>query len=280
MADFYKGTIPIINDDPKSMQLAFPDGEDNEESAYGRGYVPRDYNEYPEEMFQHPNEMNLYDESEWDALYDEQEKNQSSIEHLYLRGGKPAFLNLDQNGQGFCWMYSSVHSIMLTRLINNQPLVRLSAHATACKLQNFQNRGGWCGQSAEGLRQFGVPSVEYWPEKSMSRQYDNAETWENAKLHRITEDWVDLTRPVHSQTMAKKSLATALFNNCPSPTDYAWWGHSVCAVRWVRIERGSWGPLILNSWAGWGRYGLGVLQGSKANFMGAVSTRVVGAAVK
>jgi len=47
----------------------------------------------------------------------------------------------------------------------------------------------------------------------------------------------------------------------------------VCQVRWVRIERGSWGPLILNSWKGWGRHGLAVLRGRQAVADGAIAIR-------
>ena len=286
MVELYRGCIPIIDDEPAAMALAFPDGDDTPTgpqgaTLYGRGYVPRDYDEYPEEMFDSPDSMKTYSESEWDALFDEQEKYKSSLEHLYLPDpNKPAFLNLDQNGQGYCWMYSSVHSIMMARLRDNQPYVRLSAHAAACKVKNYANRGGWCGESAEFLRAKGVPSVEFWKEKSMSRQYDKPATWENAKKHRILENYTDLTKRIWNQSMNKRQLATALFNNLPCPTDYNWWGHSVCAIRWVRVERGSWGILILNSWARWGRHGLSVLRGSKTNFAGAVCTRTTGGSVK
>lgn len=273
--DFYKGDIPIIDTESAKFNALLEPGD-----GFGKGYEERDYGLYPEEMFQQPDEMTLYDESEWDALYDAQEEQKSSLEHLYLRGGKPAFLNLDQNGQGFCWAYSTTQAIMLTRLVNNQPAVRLSAHALACRIKNFRDEGGWCGLSAKGHREFGCPSVEFWEEKSMSRSYDKPETWENAKLHRITEDWVDLTKQVYDQNLTRKQLATLGFNNQAGAVDFNWWGHSVCFVRWVRISRGNWGILILNSWKGWGRHGLGVLEGSKAIPVGAVGIRVVGGSAK
>ena len=107
--DFYKGVIPIISDDPATTDLAHPLG-----ATYG--YVERDYQKYPETMFAHPDEMSIIPESDWDAWYDEQEAKRSSLEHIFLEGGKPAFINLDQDGAGYCWSYSTGHSIMMKRL--------------------------------------------------------------------------------------------------------------------------------------------------------------------
>lgn len=266
--DFYKGNIPIIEDNGEGRDLMHP-----KDAVYG--YVERDYNVDPEFMFAQPDQMQLIPESEWDARYDEQEATKSSLEHLYLSGpgGTPLFENLDQNGQGFCWAYSTAQSIMLNRLAMGEPLVRLSAHAVACKIKNFKDEGGWCGLSAEFARTFGYPSVQLWPEKSMSRSNDKPEVWANALLHRITEDWVDLTKKVYDQNLTKAQVATSGFNNQAGPRDYNDWSHSVTGVRWVRVEKGSWGQLLLNSWKGWGRYGLAVRVGSKAICNGGLGIR-------
>ena len=275
--DFYYssvgGKIPIIDDSPDAMALIHPG------AGVGYGAVPRDYSVQPEAMFDDPSSMTIIDPSEYDARYDEDEANESSLEHLYLSGpGKtPRFENLDQNGQPYCWAFSSTHAVMMLRLAMNQPLVRLSAHAIGCKVMDFREEGGWSGLSAQFLREKGVPSVEFWKEKSMARSNDKSETWENAALHKVTEHWIDLTKKVYDQTMSMKAAATCLINRTPTPMDFSWWSHAVCAIRHVRIEPGSWGWLILNSWENWGRHGLGVIRGSKTNFMGAVSLRVTGA---
>jgi hypothetical protein len=163
---------------------------------------------------------------------------------------------------------------MLARLRDNQPPVRLSAHAVGCKVMNFREQGGWCGLSAQFLREHGVPSVEHWPEKSMSRSNDRPEVWANAALYKSEEYWIDLTKKVYDQLLSRNALATCLNNNDPCPIDLAAWGHSVCALRWVRVERGVFRPLILNSWKGWGRFGLAVLSGRFFDsLMGAVCLR-------
>src|SRR5262245_33943528 len=109
--------FPII--DRKDSDMLFPPG-------MARGMVPRDYTLYPQSMDQQPSEMDLIDQSEWDARYQEQEREESSLEHLFLPkspGAQPAFVNLDQNGDGYCWSYSVGHCVMMDRLKSNQPIV-------------------------------------------------------------------------------------------------------------------------------------------------------------
>jgi hypothetical protein len=91
--------------------------------------------------------------------------------------------------------------------------------------------------------------------------------------YKIHEQWTDLTRAIYDRNLTRAQLATTGFNNLAGPGDYNWWGHSVARLRWVRVERGSWGQLILNSWKGWGKHGLGVLIGSKAVCQGALAIR-------
>lgn len=272
MADFYKGTIPILDESvPQHRDILFEQGR-----AFGA--VPRDYSKDPKSMFAVPSALKLYDPSEWDALYDEQEANKSSLEHIYLPGdgSKPRFVNLDQNGQGFCWDYSNGHAFMIDRLVQNLPVLRVNPHASACIIKNFHDEGGWCGLGMKGGKELGW-AIEgtgpgQYPLHSMRRS-DMTPAVRAAMLKlRVEEDIYDLTREAWDQHLTSKHLATLAFLNRPCPSDFNWWGHSVCQLRWVRIEKGVWGPLILNSWLGWGRYGLAVLRGSKATANGAVAT--------
>jgi hypothetical protein len=267
MPSFYKGSIPIIDDSTPTDRLFDPviDGQ-----RVKRGLIPRDYTLYPPEMFAPPDQMKVIDPSEWDARYDEQEAQESSLEHLYLQDKdhpSPVFINLDQNGDGYCWAYSTGHAIMMERLRSNMPLVRLNPHATAAIIKHGQDEGGWCGLSAEFAAANGY-AVEgnaegQWPLQSRNLKYDTPQVRAEMRKHRVVENWVDPTRDVYDVQLATNQYATSLFHNNPSPSDFNWWGHSVCAIRWVRIEKGSWGPLIINSWKGWGRFGLAVLQGYK-----------------
>lgn len=241
-----------------------------------KGYVERDYNEHPVEMFAAPSDIPLIPRSEWHARIEEQEEQESSLEHIWRRlyGSNVGTAHLDQNGQGFCWAYSSVHSIMFARARDNQEPVRLSAHAVACKIKKFQDKGGWCGDSAQFIRDNGCPSVATWKEMSMSREYDTPRAWEEATKYKIIEDYVDLTRPVWGQNLTYDQVITCLLMNIPTPVDINAWGHSICAVRAIMVD-GEVLPRICNSWRGWGEDGFAVLQGKYTVINGAVATRAV-----
>lgn len=272
MADFYKGTIPILEDTTAHADTLRPANQ-------SFGLVPRDYSVDPPSMFQSPDQLQTIPKSEWDARYDEQEATQSSLEHLYLNGpnGSPAFVNLDQNGNGYCWAYSTGHALMLDRLKQNLPLVRLNPHATAAIIKGGRDEGGWCGLSAKWAREHGYAEEGtgpgQWPLHSRNLKYDTPELRAAMEKRKTAEDWYDLTKQEWDQELTAAQLATCGFMNVPAPSDFNWWGHSVCQVRWVRIEAGSWGPLILNSWLNWGRHGLAVLRGSQATADGAVAIR-------
>ncbi len=248
MADF------IIDDATDNDLLFHPD--------LGRGLVARDYNIQPAGMMAMPDQIPIIPRSEWDARIDEQEEKQSSLEHIRMTGnGGQMIPALDQNGQGFCWAYSTTMAVMLVRAMNNQPYVRLSGHAIGCKVKNFRDEGGWAALSAQFHREHGCPSIAFWQEKSMARSNDNAATWDNAAKHKVTEDFADLTQSVYDQNLTVDQIASCLLQNIPVAVDYNEWSHSICAIRWVRIEKGSYGPKILNSWTdGWGDRGMGVIQ--------------------
>ncbi len=269
--DFYKGNIPILDPDDRHADVV----DTLNPKGVSRGYVERDWSLYPSDFLASPSQIKLIEPSDYDAWYDEEEEQRSSLEHLYLSGpgGSPAFVNLDQNGHGFCWSYSNGHALMIERLKANQPLVRLNPHSTAAIIKGGRDEGGWCGLAAKFIREHGMASEEFWPKHSLSLRNDTPACRANMSLHRVVEDWVDLTKEVYDQNLTKRQLDTCLFNKIPCPTDFPWWSHSVCALRCVRIEGGSWGILILNSWLNWGRHGLAVLRGSRSIPGGAVAVR-------
>jgi len=277
--DFFHGNIPILETDLPATNLSHPPG-----ATFGM--VPRDYSVDPEMMFAQPDQMVLIPESEWDARFDEQEATQSSLEHIYLSGpnGTPKFINLDQGNNGFCWSYSTAHSIMMDRLKQNLPVIRLSGAATAAIIKGGRNEGGWCGLSAKWARENGY-AIEgtgpgEWPAQSRNLKYDTPQLRAAMSLHKVEEEWTDLTKQVYDQNLTRAQCATCGFNNIPGPRDYNFWSHSVCGIRWVRIERGSWGQLILNSWLNWGRYGLAVLRGSQAICNGGLAIRLSSASAQ
>lgn len=252
-------SVPFTIDDSTSNDLIYDPVIDGNKMA--RGLVKRDYNLYPEEMFAPPDEIPMIPRSEWDARIDEQEERQSSLEHIFNnQPGAPSVRFAHQNGHGYCWAYSTGNACMLLRAVNNQPYVRLNPHAVAAIIKKGADQGGWCGLSAEFIAKYGVPTEQFWKVHSRDIKQDTPEMRANALLHRVSEDFVDLKRSVYDRNLQEEQLASCLLQNIPCPIDYDEWGHSICAARWSRIEKGSYGPRILNSWLGWGDNGFGTIK--------------------
>jgi hypothetical protein len=256
MPEFYKSKIPIVRRD---LNEAFLRGLPTPPLATGA--VPRDFEVDPVEMRDDPAGMALYKESDYDALYDAGEEAEDSLEHIVLRAIEVGtFAFLDQNGFPDCWMYSPVHALMVDLLKQNLPIPKFNPTAAATMLG--RTNGGWCGLGMKFLRDNGTPLAGTgpgeWPWHSRRGQ-DTPELRAAMKKHRALEDWYDLGRQVWDQNLSKRQVATCLFNNLPTPSDYNEFAHSMLSLRLVRIERGHWGILTLNSWQGFGYRGLCVL---------------------
>lgn len=267
---------PLIIDDESIYKARVRDSVfyptiDGERKA--TGLVPRDYRTDPPEMLAPPSEILLAPRSEWSARIKEQKAQGARLSDI--RGQEPS---LDQDGRGYCWAHSTTSAVMVLRALMNLPRIRLSAYAIACMIKNFRDEGGWCGLSAKFWREKGCPSAQFWPEKSVSRTNDNPQTWENARQHIITEDFVDLTRDVYDQNLTFDMVASCCLAGIPGAVDYNWWSHSIGWLDLVEVEAGSFGLLIWNSWGdSWEDRGMGILRGSKAIPDGAVALRVTGA---
>lgn len=266
----YKGKIPIIR---RSLDEGFIRG--SADITVCTGCIPRDFDVDPVALRDSPSAMKVIPRSEWDARFDEQEKEESSLEHLYLRGGKPAFEFLDQNGFPDCWAHSTAHCVMLDQMKQNLPVKRLNAVAVATMLR--QTNGGWCGLSMKFARENGYPEVGtgpgQWPYQSR-KGHDTPELREAMKKHMAEEDWYDLGSREFQQELSDDQLATCGFNLQPAACDYIMtYGHSMCQLRVVRLEPGAWGRLTLNSWNGFGYFGLCVIPFSTARVDNAVALR-------
>jgi len=246
-----------------------------------RGLVQRDYREAFVGCYSSSTpwsmEIPTIPRSEWSERIKDMEASKSRLSDIRNRadGGSP-MKSLDQNGQGFCWAYSTAACVMLLRAAANMPYKRLSPHAVACKIYNFRDRGAWGALSMEFMSDNGIPEEKYWPQMSMSRSYDIDETWENAKKYRITEGWMDLDLNAYDRELSFDQVATCLLSRIPVVCDYNWWGHSVAGMDLVETSPGKFGVRILNSWTdSWGEQGTAVLEGNRAIPDGACAARVI-----
>lgn len=250
--DFIHGKIPVIR---RSLNEGFLRGVGDMTT----GAIPRDYDEDPVLMNDSPASMTLMTDDELDAAYASHEANQSSLVHMFLRGGQPAFDLLDQNGHGYCWSYSTGHAIMFDRMKQNLPLVRLNPHATAAIIKKGRDQGGWSGLSMKFGRENGY-AVEgdgpgEWPLHSRNLKYDTPELRASMELHKSEEEWYDLGKREYDQKLTKRQILTQLMQNNPCPVDYNRFGHAMCAVYASKVN-GVWVPIVMNSWKSFGHYGL------------------------
>jgi hypothetical protein len=240
----------------------------------GHGLVPRDYSVHPPEMFDPPSEMPLLEEAEIDARIAEQERAQSSLQHIL------SWDATDQNGNGYCWCYSSCGALQAARTLMNAPFVRLNCHSLAAVIKKGRDQGGWCGESAKGLREIGVASFEFWKEHSRDLSQYNDACKANMALHKMVEGWVDVTKNMYDQQLTLRQIDSLAVCNVPMAWDFNWWGHSVMGGRVINVEAGSRGRMIRNSWGqGWGDKGWSVLRGGKAVPDSAIAVRLTNPSV-
>jgi hypothetical protein len=261
----------VIGDD--NYLLHCDGGQHSQGQSFG--YVPRPQIAQPGSYRGSIQTVNipLIPRSEWSARIKEKEQNKSQLSDIIRAQGIPS---LDQNGKGYCWAHSTVGAVMFLRAAQGMPYVPLSAYAIACKIKNFRDEGGWGALSMDFAMQNGIPSQAKWPQQSMSRSNDNADTWADAATRKVASGWIDIAAAVYDRNLTFDQVATLLLCNIPVVGDFNWWGHSVCLVDLVEVSPGVYGIRFRNSWGdSYGEQGFSILKDNKMVPNGAVAPTVV-----
>jgi hypothetical protein len=254
----------------------------------GSGLIARDYEAVPVGSYAAApawslDDMPLIPWEEMPERIKDMERTKSRISDIYERGNYGNRIpSLDQNGQGYCWAYSTAACVQALRAIANMPYVQLSAHSVACKIKNFRDEGAWGCLSLDFAKENGYVPTSLWPEKSMSRAHDNEANWRAAREFRVTEGFVELEPEVYDRDMSIQQQLTCLLNMIPVIGDFNYWGHSVGIFDAVDAfpdrsarDPSRYGTRIKNSWRdGWGKLGYAVMTGSKAFANGGAAPRV------
>ena len=258
--------------------------------GFKTGYVERDLQKDPVGSLygsstEFSKDIAVIPMDQWPELLEEQERKKRRLSDIRMIGNKGEPIpSLDQNGQGYCWAYSTCHGIMLTRAAQGQPYIRVSGHSLAWRIKGGKDEGGWCGLSTSEAVKYGFQPVSVWPEKSMNgRQYNTEANWEIAKNFRIEEGYLDMQQKVWDMDLTFQQIGTCLLSGIACPVDYNWWGHSILGMDLVYVtdkypvtDIRCWGIRIWNSWRdSWGKLGTGVILGKKAVPMGATAIRSV-----
>ncbi len=276
----------------------------------GMGLVPRNYSANPLGSLPYTPAfaMPTIPQSEWAERCADQLAAGRRNSDFRRKGNNGGIIpSLDQNGKGYCWAHSSVQAEQIQRAVRGLPYIGLSAYSVACKIKNFRDEGGWCGESLKFLVETGVASEKTWPQRSMDRSNDNAATWADAALNKVSAGFYDLATPIYNQKLSAEQDATCRLLNILIAEDYNWWSHSVCGLDLVNgatqrnVTRGENGKLLqlyefdivwgmnhpimmgfgkrnINSWGdSYGDQGEFILTGSKALADGAVGIATSGA---
>ena len=253
----------------------------------GKGLIPRDYTLNPVGSYKStkpfdPMEIPLIPREEWSERIEEMTAKKMRINDIREAAGIEV---LDQNGQGYCWAYSTAMCVMMARMMSNQPYVRLSAHSVAWTIKNGRDQGGWGCQSADFIQDRGIMPTSLWPEKSMEgRTWGTERNWEDAAKFKITEAWMELSPRQYDRNLTFDQLFSLLLSGIPCVCDYNWWGYSVAVTCPYEIDKrmgldnpNRWAVGTPNSWGtGWGTRGYGIIKGSKAIPDGGLAVRLVG----
>jgi hypothetical protein len=262
MADFYPITvdgitlkIPVVH---RSLNEGFIRGAPEKESS--TGCEPRDFSVDPVDMRDSPDSMQVYDNAEAVSRFQKALKDESSLIHRYLRGGKPAFEHLDQDGFLDCWYHGPCHAVMLACMRDNEPVPRLNGVAGATLLG--RTNGGWSGLGQKDLRENGAPLMGNgpgeWPQWTRDKKYNTPEFKANRLKLKVLEDWYDLGSAEWDQELNKAQIITCGIDNNPGSYDYNRFGHAM-ACPGVGYMDGRFHPVTLNSWKDFGLFGLALL---------------------
>lgn len=214
--------------------------------------TPKGYYAFAPHAFPIP----LIPRSEWAGRIKEMEAKKSRLSDIRMTGnaGTP-IPSRDQNGVGYCWCHSGVSCHLVLRALNGEPYADLSPFAIGCQIKGYRDEGGNGIEGLDWQVKNGVPTSQFWPQRSMSRSNDTPAMRANSALHKVTVSWADLDSRNFDQ------LATCLLNRIPVIVDYDWWSHSVCALDLVSETS----IRIWNSWGdSWSDQGMGILEGSRA----------------
>ncbi len=270
---------PVADDQQNYQHLIQPWSSSDDGTMQSlSGYIPRDYEAEPlgagvgakllpqALLDQYP------DEKVWKERFEELERNKQDIPSILERAfAAGQWLGLNQAPTNFCWCYAVVHAVMIVRLQEGEPFVRLSPYSVACIVKDFRNIGGWGTQALAQIVKEGVADEQFWPQErpgmtSSQRSAANmnairngrqylANSRANAALKKCTE-FYDL--PSRSWAHKMACLCVPL----PVASGFNRIGHERCTIAGVVTSSGGTGAVDLDSYTGDGSPDLKVYSSS------------------
>ncbi len=190
----------------------------------GRGYILRPADE-PPQGFMAPFDVPLIPEAEWPDLIADMNRTKSSLLDLCDEAGVPP----DHQGQtNFCAPYSVVDTVRILRVVQNQPVVKLSAASVAAPLNSYRNTGNWCSRSLAYLVQHGIDRLDHWPQNYYADgRYFRQDRVEIRQAYNVTE-WYDGAK---DKALAFRQMMTCLLRRIPCSSAHMWMSHAITPAK-------------------------------------------------
>lgn len=251
----------VINDN--NYQAFVQDPVINGEQM-SRGLEPRDWDKdgYASGPEREPFPADwLLDWKEIDERIEEMERTKTRLSDIIDRAGLEV---LNQNGTNYCWINAPIHCVEITRIIQNQTMVRLSPASCGGPIKGYRNVGGWGTEGLKYIAEVGAVPQDLWPANAIDRRYDTPETREVRQQFKVPE-WIEL------QPRNNQQLFSVLVRRFPVAVGLNWWRHEVTYIDPLTRRR----VRINNSWGlNWGERGRGILEGNRVDPDDAVVARV------
>lgn len=193
---------------------------------------------------------------EWQARIEEMEQRKTRVSDSINAAGLPC---KNQQQTNYCWINAPTHLVEITRVLQNQKMVILSAASAGAQIKNYQNVGGWGKEGLQFIIENGLVPESAWPANAIDPRLATQENLKLALDYRGVK-WMEL------QPRSLEEQMSCLLRRIPFASGLNWWGHEIVIVDpvWVNGQpggrgRNSWGM----DWPSPGAGGYFVLQGAK-----------------
>lgn len=229
------------------------------------GYVARDYRAEPV-----GSDFPAYDGAEhkmadWPELIELQNERQASPLDFHQENAVPM---LNQGRLKYCWCFALVSGIMNRYAYSgiNEPVPHLSATAPAAQGKRYRNRGGYLSEAVRFIEEYGLPTVENWPEDSLDRSLAGKASVKKSAARHTLISFEDMGRGDFELAVSALIDPDAA---CPVAFSLPWWRHAICGLKMEyrgtnpnKLE--SYGLTFANSYSSkWGDDGYGTIWGEK-----------------
>lgn len=155
---------------------------------------------------------------------------EATLVHRFRKMNGDKSCTKDQDGLSYCHAFCTTSMTELARELQGEKYVELSPSFVGNIITGFTNSGAYIEDDMQCVIDYGISSVEFVPECSISRDWYNKNreaTMANAALHKLT-GWTALGSS-RDEYMAAK-VWTCLLQGIPVVKAHNWWSHAISGL--------------------------------------------------